>query len=127
MPPGRSPQLSAAQISTIAKWINQGALNTSSCSVATTCDTTKTTYTNGISQIFATYCNGCHGLAPGSGGVVLSDYNSAKSAGTSLKTNFLNAINYTSPSAAMNMPPAGQLSNCQVKQIEKWINAGCPQ
>lgn len=127
MPPGSSPQLSAAQMVTIAKWINQGALNTTACAVTATCDTTKTTYSNGISQIFATYCNGCHGVAPGSGNVVLSNYASAKSAGTSLKAAFLNAINYTSATAAMNMPPSGQLSSCQVKQLTKWINNGCPQ
>jgi len=125
MPPGHSPKLSAAQINTITKWINQGALN-NTCATST-CDTTKTTYTNGISQIFATYCNGCHGVAPGSGNVVLSDYNSAKAVGTSQKTTFIDAINYRSANPAMNMPPAGQLSSCQVTQITKWLNAGCPQ
>lgn len=125
MPPGNSPKISSAQLTTIAKWINQGALN-NSCATST-CDTTQTTYTNGISQIFATYCNGCHGVAPGSGNVVLSDYASAKSAGTSLKATFLSAINYTSTSSLMNMPPSGPLSSCQVKQISIWINSGCPQ
>ncbi len=125
MPPRNSPQLSSAQIATIAKWINQGAVN-HTCTV-TTCDTTKTTYSNGISAIFATYCNGCHGVAPGSGGVVLSDYASAKAAGTGMKTNFLNAIKYTSTTAAMNMPQSGKLADCQITQITKWINAGCPQ
>ncbi|MBB3057170.1 c-type cytochrome [Mucilaginibacter gotjawali] len=125
MPPGNSPKLTPAQTATIAKWIDQGALNTS-CATAT-CDTTKTTYSNGVSQIFSTYCNGCHGVAPGSGNVILSDYASAKSAGTSLKASFLAGINYTSALPAMNMPPSGPLSSCQVKQITKWINNGCPQ
>ena len=125
MPPRNKPQLSAAQITTIGKWINQGALN-NTCAV-TTCDTTKTTYSNGISALFATYCNGCHGVVPGSGNVVLSDYASAKSAGVNMKTNFLNAINYTSATAAMNMPQSGKLSSCQITQITKWINNGCPQ
>lgn len=125
MPPRNSPKLSSAQITTIANWIKAGATN-NTC-IVTTCDTTKTTYTNGISQIFATYCNGCHGLAPGSGNVVLSDYASAKTAGVGMKTNFLNAINYTSATAAMNMPQSGKLSDCQITQITKWINNGCPQ
>ncbi|MDO3627001.1 c-type cytochrome [Mucilaginibacter sp. BT774] len=125
MPPRNSPKLSAAQVATILKWINQGATN-NTCTVAT-CDTTKTTYTNGVSQIFATYCNGCHGVAPGSGGVVLSDYASAKTAGTTMKVNFLNAINYTSTTSAMNMPQSGKLPDCQITQITKWINNGCPQ
>lgn len=125
MPPKNSPQLTSAQVATIAKWINQGATN-NTC-VISTCDTTKTTYSNGISQIFATYCNGCHGVAPGSGGVVLSDYASAKTAGTSMKAAFLSAINYTSASSAMNMPQSGKLPDCQITQITKWINNGCPQ
>ena len=125
MPPGKSPQLTTAQKTTIANWINQGATN-ATC-VVSTCDTTKTTYTNGISTIFATYCNGCHGIAPGSGNVVLSDYASAKAAGTSLKATFINAINYTSTTAAMNMPQSGKLPDCQITQITKWINKGCPQ
>jgi mono/diheme cytochrome c family protein len=125
MPPGNSPKISSAQLATIAQWINEGALN-STCSVST-CDTTKTTYTNGISTLFATYCNGCHGVAPGSGNVVLSNYASAKTAGTSLKAAFLNAINYTSAVSAMNMPQSGKLSSCQITQITKWINNGCPQ
>ncbi len=127
MPPANSPQLSATQVATIAKWINQGALNTV-CSASATCDTTKYTYTNGISQIFSTYCNGCHGTAPGSANVVLSDYASAKTTLTAVTaTTFLNAINFKSATPAMNMPPAGQLSSCQVTQITKWVNSGFPQ
>ncbi|TFF37250.1 c-type cytochrome [Mucilaginibacter psychrotolerans] len=125
MPPRNKPQLSSIQVTTIAKWINQGALN-NTCAV-TVCDTTKTTYNNGISQLFATYCNGCHGVSPGSGNVILSNYASAKSAGTSMKTAFLNGINFTSANAAMNMPQSGKLSSCQITQITKWINGGCPQ
>ncbi len=125
MPPRNSPKLSSTQIATIATWINQGATN-NTCTTPT-CDATKTTYSNGISQLFATYCNGCHGVAPGSGGVVLSDYASAKTAGTTMKATFLSAINYTSANAAMNMPQAGKLSDCQISQITTWINNGCPQ
>ncbi|HVV55205.1 MAG TPA: c-type cytochrome [Mucilaginibacter sp.] len=125
MPPRKSPQLSSSQVAVISKWIIQGAKN-NTC-VVVTCDTTKTTYTNGISQIFATYCNGCHGVAPGSGNVVLSNYAGAKAAGTSLKATFLSAINYTSANSAMNMPQSGKLPDCQITQITKWINNGCPQ
>lgn len=125
MPPRNSPALSATQTATILKWINQGALNT--VCVGTTCDTTKTTYSNGISQIFATYCNGCHGIPPGSGNVVLSDYASAKAAGTTFGANFLNAINYKMANTAQNMPPGGPLSSCQNTQITKWVKSGYPQ
>lgn len=125
MPPRNSPQLSSVQMATILKWINQSALNTAY--TTTVCDTTQTTYTNGISQIFSTYCNGCHGTAPGSGNIVLANYTSAKNVGTVLKQNFLNAINYTAATASKNMPPLGKISSCQITQIKTWINNGCPQ
>lgn len=124
MPPSGSAQMGSTQISLIQKWINEGATNTQ-CAPA--CDTTQFTYTNGLSALFANNCNGCHGVAPGSGNVVLSDYASAKAAGTNMKAAFLNAINFTSAISSQNMPPSGQLSSCQVTQITKWINNGCPQ
>lgn len=125
MPPGSSPQMTSAQITLIAKWINQGALNTT-CS-ATTCDTTLYTYSNSVSNIISTYCFGCHGVAPGSGNVYLGDYASAKNVAATQKQMLLNAINYTSSLSAQNMPPAGKLSDCQILQITTWINKGMPQ
>jgi hypothetical protein len=124
MPPNGSAKMGAAQIAIIKKWIGEGARN-STC-VSNVCDSTQITYNNGLSQLFANNCNGCHGVAPGSGNVVLSDYASAKSAGINLKTNFLSAINFTS-TATKNMPPSGKMSTCQITQITKWINNGCPQ
>ena len=125
MPPRNSPQLSATQIAIIAKWINQGALNTT-CTT-TTCDTTQYTYTNGVSAIFSTYCYGCHGVAPGTANIYLGDYASAKNVAATQKQQLLNAINYSSAVSAMNMPPAGKLSDCQILKITTWINKGMPQ
>jgi mono/diheme cytochrome c family protein len=116
--------MSSAQKATIANWINQGALNTV-CS-SSTCDTTQFTYTNGISQIFGTYCVGCHGSSSASVGVILSDYANAKAAVTSQGATFLNALNFKL-STVQNMPPATPLSSCQITQITKWIDNGMPQ
>ncbi|MDE3144627.1 MAG: hypothetical protein KGL19_10765, partial [Bacteroidota bacterium] len=70
----------------------------------------------------------CHNTTTNYLGVILSDYtsavNSIKTTGTAT---FLNAINFTSSTAAMNMPPSGQMSSCQITQITKWINNGYPQ
>ena len=125
MPPRNSPALTSTQTALILKWINQGALNT--VCVGGTCDSTKTTYTNGISQIFATNCNGCHGLPPGSGNVLLNNYANAKAAAVSNGANFLNAINYKMANTSQNMPPAAPLGSCQNMQITKWVNSGYPQ
>lgn len=125
MPPNGSAKLSTAQVEIIKKWINEGAKNTTCASAV--CDSTQITYNNGLSQLFATNCNGCHGVAPGAGNVVLSDYASAKATGINMKTNFLSAINFTATTASKNMPPSGKMSSCQVAQVTKWINNGCPQ
>lgn len=125
MPPRNEPVMSQEQISIIEKWISQGALNTV-CSGGA-CDTSKYTYTNAASAIFATYCNGCHGSPPGNGNVVLSSYSAAVSSINAIsKQLFLNSINYSATSA-QNMPPAGKLSACQVQQLTMWINKGMPQ
>ncbi len=125
MPPKNEPNMSSDQIATIQKWINQGALNTT-CSGGT-CDTSKYTYTNSASIIFATHCNGCHGVAPGSGNTVLSSYTSAVAAVNNNKQLFLNAINYTAAISAQNMPQGGKLSDCEIQQLTKWVNKGMPQ
>lgn len=122
MPPSGSAQLSATQVALIKQWINEGALNTI---CASACDTTQFTYATSISTLLANNCVGCHNATTNYAGVILSDYTNAKAA-ASLGT-FLNAINYTSATAAMNMPPSGQLSSCQITQITKWINNGFPQ
>lgn len=125
MPPSSSAQMSAAQVALIKQWINEGATNTT-CAAA--CDTTQFTYATSISTLFANNCVGCHNTTTNYMGVILSDYtsavNSIKTTGTAT---FLNAINFTSSTAAMNMPPSGQMSSCQITQITKWINNGYPQ
>ncbi|HWB24645.1 MAG TPA: hypothetical protein VG738_04155 [Chitinophagaceae bacterium] len=124
MPPRKEPAMTQDQLNIIQKWISQGALNT--VCTGGTCDTSKYTYTNAASVIFATYCNGCHGNAPGSGNVILSSYSAAINSVNINKLLFINAINY-SATPAQNMPPAGKLSNCQIQQLTNWVNKGMPQ
>lgn len=124
MPPRTSPQMTADNIATIKKWIDQGALNTQCTNV---CDTTVFTYAGAIKTILANNCGGCHGTSPGTANVYLGDYASAKAYITANNTIFLNAINYTSTTAAMNMPQSGKMVACKITQIQKWIKNGYPQ
>lgn len=124
MPPKTSPQMTADNIATIKKWIDQGALNTQCTNV---CDTTVFTYSGAIQTILANNCGGCHGTKPGTSNVYLGDYASAKAYITANNTIFLNAINYTSTTAAMNMPQSGKMVSCKITQIQKWIKNGYPQ
>lgn len=124
MPPKNSPQLSSAQVAVLQKWITQGAKNTSCVSA---CDTSKYTYTNAIQSLLATNCNGCHGSMPGSGGVYLGTLTAAKNYITANKALFFNAITHSATlPAAQRMPPAAKMSDCQVQQLTKWINANMP-
>lgn len=125
MPPRGYPALSSAQISLIKKWIDQGALNTN---CVNSCDTTKFTYGTAIQTILANNCNGCHGVAPGSGNVYLGTYAATQSYITAHKQLFLDAINH-SPTlpASQRMPIGTPMAACKITQMTKWINAGMPQ
>ena len=124
MPPKNSPQMSTANIATIKKWIEQGALNTQCVNV---CDTTVFTYAGAVQTILANNCGGCHGSKPGTANVYLGDYASTKSYITANSTIFLNAINYKATTASKNMPQSGKMVACKITQIEKWIKNGYPQ
>ena len=116
--------MSATNIATIKKWIDQGALNTQCSNV---CDTTKFTYATAIKTIIETNCSGRHGRKPGTANVYLGDYASAKSYISANKTLFLKSINYTATTLSKNMPQSGKMVQCKITQIEKWINNGYPQ
>jgi uncharacterized membrane protein len=124
MPPKSSPQMTTTNIATIKKWIDQGALNTQCTNV---CDTTVFSYSGAIQTILANNCGGCHGTSPGTANVYLGTYAAAKAYITANTTLFNNAINWTSATAAMNMPQSGKMVACKITQIQKWIKAGYPQ
>jgi uncharacterized membrane protein len=125
MPPRSSPQMTATNIATIKKWIDQGALNTNCTNV---CDTTAYTYNNAIQTILANNCGGCHGTQPGSANVYLGTYASAKAYASANTVLFKNAIDYsTSILTSQRMPPAGKMVDCKITQIKKWIANGYPQ
>lgn len=125
MPPVGSPQLSSTQIALIQKWITLGALN-NTC--PTGCDTSKFTYATAVQTIFANSCNGCHGNAPGSGNVYLGTYAASQTYISANTTLFLKAINHDATLPAIQRMPQGtKMSDCNIKIITKWINAGMPK
>ncbi len=118
MPPDGA--LSQAQKDSIAAWINQGAKNTTNCNCA--CDTARYTYAAVIQPILTNNCVGCHKPGALSVGIDLSTY-------TSVKTQVANGKLWGSVSHATGyspMPQGGKLSDCQISQISKWIDAGAP-
>jgi mono/diheme cytochrome c family protein len=122
MPTGTgNPRYTAAQLTQLQTWINQGAKN----NFCTSCDTTST-YSKGIAPIITTYCIGCHSAAAAvsSGGSIdLSTYTKVKVYATS--GSLYGSVNHTLGYSAMPKNQA-QLSVCQIAQFKKWIDAGSP-
>jgi len=118
MPPPPMPALTQTQKEKIFKWINQGARN-NYCLGA--CDTALFTYSGAIKNTIQNKCVGCHNPASLGGSVDLSTY-------TGIKTVALNGKLYGSvtqqPGFAAMPKNATKLSDCEIKQIQKWINAG---
>jgi hypothetical protein len=91
----------------------------------TNCDTTNITFTLKVKPLLDQKCISCHGAGVYQslgGGYNLDGY--------------VNASNYSSPNGPLLksvqgdpsvprvMPPSGKLSDCEILQIQKWVNAG---
>lgn len=119
MPQSPNDPLSAAQINSIARWINEGALNTTGC--APVCDSSSFTYSGNVKPILQTHCLGCHSGAATAGGFIpLDTYNGVKDM---VNGNLLlPAIEQT---GSFPMPKNGaKISDCKITIITKWIEAG---
>ncbi len=118
MPPPPMPAMSQAQKDKIAKWINQGAKN-NYC--AGNCDTAVFTYSGAVKNTIQNKCVGCHNPSSLGGNVDLSTY-------TGVKTVALNGKLYgsiTQQPGYSTMPKnSAKLSDCEIRQIQKWISAG---
>jgi uncharacterized membrane protein len=122
MPQPPNAPLTTAQKDLIARWINEGAKNTSTCSAS--CDSSNFTFTTGVKPILETHCLGCHGGTAASGGSIkLGTYNDVKA---QVASNALYpAITHT---GGVPMPQNGaKISDCKIAVIRKWIEAGTPQ
>lgn len=118
MPPKPYSPLSKAAIDTIYSWIKRGALN-EEC--ASPCDTTGTiAYTSHIKSIIDLSCVSCHGANSPSGGIKLLTASDVQTVAKSGK--LLGAIQRKTGYSAM--PPAYSLSDCEIRQVQLWINQG---
>jgi mono/diheme cytochrome c family protein len=117
MPPPPQPAFTSAQKDLVYKWILQGARN-NACNA---CDTAAFTYAAVIGPLVNTYCKGCHNPSSLGGGIDLSSY-------TTVKTQALNGKlmgTITQAAGYSPMPKGGtKLSDCRIKQVQKWIAAG---
>lgn len=122
MPPRSSGAVSAAQLTLIQTWINQGSKN-NSCSAG--CDTTQFTFSGTINPILQTYCVGCHNATTTSGSVNLSTYAGVQT--VAANGQLVGSLEGTLPAPYGLMPLGGSaLPACQITQFKKWVAAGAP-
>lgn len=111
--------LNSEQKILIQKWIMLGAKNTINC--PTDCDSAQFTFSGSIKPMIDKYCLGCHAYPNASGFVELSSHGgvSAVAKNGTLLSSLVHPTSW--------MPKGGnRLSDCEIKQFEKWINAGAP-
>lgn len=120
MPPAGEPPLTADQVATIKQWIIEGAQNTTNCSG---CDTSVYTYSGAVKPIMQNNCVACHSASLKNGGVDLSTYAGVKAVAANGK--LIGTITHASGYSPMPQG-AAMLSDCNITQIQKWIDAGTP-
>ncbi|MCF8239002.1 MAG: hypothetical protein K9I85_12640 [Saprospiraceae bacterium] len=121
MPQPPAEPFSDEQITLIARWIEEGAIQSLDCQSA--CDTTFVGYNGTITPILVNYCTGCHSGSQPQGDIDLSSWSKVKpyADNGSLAGSVRHASGYSA------MPQNGsKLPECSIRQIEKWVADGAP-
>lgn len=123
MPLNRA-KLSDTTIKLIARWIMEGANNTTNCNTA--CDASVFTYSSVIKPIIDGNCVGCHN--GGTSAPAALDYRTYEGLkAVALNGRLVGAITHA---AGFSPMPKGtnnpKLSECKIEQIKKWVQAGAP-
>ncbi|MFM2267060.1 MAG: hypothetical protein RL757_501 [Bacteroidota bacterium] len=88
-------------------------------------DTTTAKYSTVVAPLMDNSCTGCHGGTSPSAGIKIDTYTSIKAYITSKRAEFLGCMYQTGSYSPM--PKGGsKLPYCDVKKIERWIDAGMP-
>jgi len=86
-----------------------------------TCGTIVFTYSGAVAPLMTARCTRCHNDTTTRGGINLSVYDSVKT--VALNGRLLGSIK--SATGYKPMPPGStKLQGCQIRQIEKWVQAG---
>ncbi len=117
MPPAGNPQLTSAEIDSIAAWIGYGALD-QYCGES--CDTVNpVTFSGVIWPIMQSSCMGCHSGSSPSGGIVLANYTNVAAAASNGSL-----INSLKGNGVTKMPLGSSFTACRIRQFEIWVNNG---
>lgn len=118
MPRPPMAPLTQQQKQIIYQWIVQGAQNLSCQNM---CDSNSFTYSGAIKSLISNKCQGCHSGTAASGGIDLSTYNGLKA--KVIDGRLWGAINHQ-PGFSPMPKNGAKLSDCEITQIKKWIDAG---
>lgn len=118
MPRPPHEPLTAAQKNLIVQWINQGALE----NACESCDTNSITFNGYVKPIIENKCKGCHtGLVAAYNVPLITNYNQIRD--LAINTMLYGVISH-SPGYRY-MPKYGpKLPDCEIRGIQKWIDAG---
>ena len=119
-PPPRSP-LTSAQITSVFKWIEQGALNNHCDEIE--CDTVNVSFAETVWPVIQGSCFGCHSGPSPQGGILLENYDDIV---TAANNGLLLGTIKHEPGYSPMPQNGAQLSDCKISQIENWINDGTP-
>lgn len=119
MPPLPNPDLTTDQKNLIARWINEGAKNTTNCN--TSCDSNQFRFAADIQPILQNHCTGCHSGSVPPNGVDLTTYTNVRPVATSA---LLYGVVAHLPGYDPMPKGTGKLSDCEIAQIRKWVQAG---
>lgn len=123
MPPPPNPDLTVTQKNLIARWITEGAQNTTNC--VATCDSNSFKFAANILPIMQNHCTGCHSATNPPNGVNLTTYAGVKATATSgAAPGLLIGTTQQLPGFSKMPKGSGMLSACELAQIRKWVNAG---
>jgi hypothetical protein len=121
MPPPPNPDLTSVQKNLIARWITEGAQNTSGCTQ--TCDSTQFKFAANIQPILQNHCTGCHSGPTPPNGVNLTSFATVQP--LALSGQLYGVIAHL-PGYDPMPKGSGMLSACEIAQVRKWAQAGAP-
>lgn len=121
MPQSPAEPFTDYQIALVARWIEEGAIQSLNCQSA--CDTSFVGYSGTIAPIMSTYCTGCHSGSQPQGNIDLASWNAVKPYADN--GSLVGSVRHASGYSAM--PQNGSmLPECAIRQIEKWVADGAP-
>ena len=88
-----------------------------------TCETSNMTYTKSIQPILESFCYNCHGRGLSQNGINFDTYSGVKAVADNGK--LVGAVSHASGFVAMPQS-APKLSDCNIKKIKSWVDAGAP-